>query len=65
MVKRSIEDLLGNICGACHKSFATTQGLCAHQSMSQLCAWYKKGKLKEIFEDTGDVQEDFVAEEGG
>ena len=47
--KRTIEELLGDTCGACHETFRTTQGLSAHQTMSKKCAWYKKGKLKEIF----------------
>ncbi|KAH9913390.1 uncharacterized protein B0H18DRAFT_837744, partial [Fomitopsis serialis] len=40
-------------CGACHETFRTSQGLCAHQTMSKKCSWYKKGKLKEIFEVQG------------
>ena len=47
--KRTFDELLGNTCGACHQPFRTTQGLCAHQTMSQKCSWYKKGKLKAIF----------------
>ncbi|KAH9910917.1 uncharacterized protein B0H18DRAFT_962692 [Fomitopsis serialis] len=47
--KRTFDELLGDTCGACHQPFRTTQGLCAHQTMSKKCSWYKKGKLKEIF----------------
>ena len=58
MGKRKIclEDLLKkDTCGACGRGFLTTQGLSAHQSMSKTCAWYKKGKLKEMF-DLDDLQ---------
>ena len=55
--KRSIDEVLADTCGACHKSFKTSQGLCAHQSTSKRCAWYKKGKLREVF--------DFSAAQGG
>lgn len=48
--KRTVEEMLEDICGACNKPFKTRQGLSAHQSMSKKCAWYKKGKLREIFE---------------
>lgn len=48
--KRTIEDLLEDTCGACHKTFKTLQGLSAHLSMSKTCAWYKKGKLREVFD---------------
>lgn len=51
--KRTIEQLLADTCGACHRTFRTTQGLSAHQSMSQTCSWYKKGKLKEMFDFDG------------
>ncbi|EPS92513.1 hypothetical protein FOMPIDRAFT_23873, partial [Fomitopsis schrenkii] len=37
-------------CGACNRTFRTTQGLSAHLSMSKACSWYKKGKLKQIFD---------------
>ncbi|KAH9905082.1 uncharacterized protein B0H18DRAFT_1132217 [Fomitopsis serialis] len=47
--KRTFEELLNDTCGACHQPFKTTQGLCAHQSMSKKCSWYKKGKLKALF----------------
>ncbi|KAH9910674.1 uncharacterized protein B0H18DRAFT_894788 [Fomitopsis serialis] len=46
--KRTFEELLNDTCGACHQPFKTTQGLCAHQSMSKKCSWYKKGKLKAL-----------------
>lgn len=49
-LKRTLEQLLADTCGACNRTFRTTQGLSAHQSMSQACSWYKKGKLKQIFE---------------
>ena len=58
MGKRKIclEDLLKkDTCGACGRGFLTTQGLSAHQSMSKTCTWYKKGKLKEMF-DLDDLQ---------
>ena len=48
--KRTLEQLLADTCDACNKTFRTTQGLTAHQSMSEACSWYKKGKLKQIFE---------------
>ena len=35
---------------ACDEWFDTMQGLMAHQSMSRKCSWYKKGKLKAVFE---------------
>lgn len=54
--KRTIEEVLNDTCGACGKTFKTSQGLSAHQSMSKACAWYKKGKIKDIF----DIQEDEV-----
>lgn len=53
--KRTLEQLLADTCGACGRSFRTTQGLSAHQTMSKMCAWYKKGKLKQIF-DLDDLQ---------
>lgn len=56
--KRSIEDLLDSTCGACHKSFDTMQGLSAHQSMSKKCSWYKKGKLREVFNFANIVDSD-------
>ena len=60
--KRTIEELLADTCEACHKTFKTHQGLCAHQSMSQGCAWYKKGKLRDVF-DLEEVQGgDYVEE---
>lgn len=40
---------LGDVCGACGKWFETIQGVMAHQSNSRGCAWYKKGKLKDVF----------------
>ena len=55
--KRTIEQLLSDTCGACPRTFRTTQGLCAHQSMSASCAWYKKGKIKQIF-DLDELSED-------
>lgn len=60
-LKRTIDQLLSDTCGACHRTFRTTQGLSAHQSMSKSCAWYKKGKLKEIF----DLDGVFEAYDGG
>lgn len=48
--KRTIEQLLADTCGACNRTFRTTQGLSAHLSMSKACSWYKKGKLKQIFD---------------
>ena len=48
--RRSLEDILSTTCSACNEGFDTMQGLAAHQSMSKKCAWYKKGKLKEVFE---------------
>ena len=54
--KICLEDLLRkDTCEACRHGFLTTQGLSAHQSMSKTCTWYKKGKLKEIF-DLHDLQ---------
>ncbi|KAH9911635.1 uncharacterized protein B0H18DRAFT_892300 [Fomitopsis serialis] len=54
--RRSLEDIFATTCAACNRPFETVQGLSAHQTASQGCAWYKKGKLKEIF--TFDVSED-------
>lgn len=48
--KRTLEELLGQTCDACGEWFETMQGLMSHQSMSTKCAWYKKGKLKAVFE---------------
>ncbi|TFY51511.1 hypothetical protein EVJ58_g10526, partial [Rhodofomes roseus] len=50
MVKRSLEDILGTTCAACNHIFKTVQGLTSHQSTSRKCAWYKKGKLKQVFD---------------
>ncbi|TFY53298.1 hypothetical protein EVJ58_g9528, partial [Rhodofomes roseus] len=50
MVKRSLEDILGTTCAACNHTFKTVQGLTSHQSTSRKCAWYKKGKLKQVFD---------------
>ena len=61
--KRSIDEVLADTCGACHKPFKTSQGLCAHQSTSKRCAWYKKGKLREVFdfsEAQGSIHEESV-----
>ncbi|KAH9911408.1 uncharacterized protein B0H18DRAFT_892900 [Fomitopsis serialis] len=48
--RRSLEDVLSTTCAACNEGFDTMQGLSAHQTMSKRCAWYKKGKLREIFD---------------
>ena len=50
--KRTLDELLGQTCDACDKWFETMQGLMSHQSTSTKCAWYKKGKLKAVFEPT-------------
>ena len=58
MGKRKIclEDLLKkDTCRACGCRFLTTQGLSVHLSMNKMCTWYKKGKLKEMF-DLNDLQ---------
>ncbi|KAH9910451.1 uncharacterized protein B0H18DRAFT_963289 [Fomitopsis serialis] len=60
---RCLEDLFAQTCEACYGYFDTTQGLMAHQSTSRQCAWYKKGKLREIFvdsEDSGSEDEEGV-----
>ena len=44
--KRTLDELLGQTCNACDKWFET------NQSTSTKCAWYKKGKLKAVFEPT-------------
>ncbi|KAH9910472.1 uncharacterized protein B0H18DRAFT_963269 [Fomitopsis serialis] len=65
--KRTIEELLGDTCGACNRPFKSTKSLMAHQSSSQQCAWYKRGKLKEAFrfpDARGDEGEDVPAVEG-
>ncbi|KAH9915370.1 uncharacterized protein B0H18DRAFT_959356 [Fomitopsis serialis] len=49
LIRHSLEDVLSTTCSACNEGFDTMQGLSAHQSMSKKCAWYKKGKLKEVF----------------
>ncbi|KAH9910447.1 uncharacterized protein B0H18DRAFT_963296 [Fomitopsis serialis] len=51
---RSLEDLFTQTCEACYEYFDTTQGLTAHQSTSRKCAWYKKGKLRQIFNESDD-----------
>ncbi|KAI0728075.1 hypothetical protein C8Q72DRAFT_751927, partial [Fomitopsis betulina] len=43
-------------CNACNEWFEMMQGLMAHQSMSKKCSWYKKGKLKVIFEPSPEQQ---------
>ena len=48
--KRTLDEVLVLTCGACDEVFDTMQGLMAHQSMSRKCSWYKKGKLKAVFE---------------
>ncbi|KAH9914850.1 uncharacterized protein B0H18DRAFT_959588 [Fomitopsis serialis] len=35
-------------CPACDKEFHTSQGLMAHLSSARLCAWYRKGKNREL-----------------
>ena len=58
-----MEDLFAQTCEACYGYFDTTQGLMAHQSTSRQCAWYKKGKLREIIvdsEDSGSEDEEGV-----
>ena len=37
-------------CDACGNWFETVQGLMTHQSNSKKCAWYKKGKIKAIYD---------------
>ncbi|EPS92972.1 hypothetical protein FOMPIDRAFT_1078370, partial [Fomitopsis schrenkii] len=50
------------ICGACGQPFRTVQGLMAHQSSSRKCAWYKKGKLRAIFDDSDSEDSDIECE---
>ncbi|KAH9910941.1 uncharacterized protein B0H18DRAFT_962671 [Fomitopsis serialis] len=47
----SLADLLGPTCDACNRPFDSMQGLISHQSTSRSCAWYKKGKLRELNRD--------------
>ncbi|EPS97086.1 hypothetical protein FOMPIDRAFT_1129215, partial [Fomitopsis schrenkii] len=54
--KRTLDELLGQTCEACDQWFETMQGLMAHQSMSRKCSWYKKGKLKAVFEPSPEQQ---------
>ncbi|KAH9913048.1 uncharacterized protein B0H18DRAFT_888958 [Fomitopsis serialis] len=57
--RRSLEEILSTTCAACNRPFDTVQGLSAHQTTSQGCAWYKKGKLKEVFAfDISDDEDD-------
>lgn len=51
--------LLGEVCEACGDWFQTIQGVMTHQSNSKKCAWYKKGKLKAIYEPLSDEDEEF------
>lgn len=57
-----LEDLEDRICGACGQPFRTVQGLMAHQSSSRKCAWYKKGKLRAIFDDSDSEDSDIECE---
>lgn len=54
--KHDLEELLAQTCNTCNEWFETMQGLMAHQSMSKKCSWYKKGKLKAIFEPSPEQQ---------
>ncbi|KAI0734795.1 hypothetical protein C8Q72DRAFT_914560 [Fomitopsis betulina] len=54
--KCDLEELLAQTCNTCNEWFETMQGLMAHQSMSKKCSWYKKGKLKAIFEPSPEQQ---------
>ena len=54
--KHDLEELLAQTCNVCNEWFETMQGLMAHQSMSKKCSWYKKGKLKAIFEPSPEQQ---------
>lgn len=51
---RCLDDMLAQTCEACHRPFETMQGLISHQSTSRKCAWYKKGKRRELLSDTED-----------
>ena len=50
--KRTLDELLGQMCDTCDKWFETMQVLMSNQSTSTKCAWYKKGKLMAVFEPT-------------
>lgn len=39
-----------HLCPACSKYFQTMQGRNAHLSLSRKCAWYRKGKLMDMYE---------------
>lgn len=58
----TLEDLDDRTCGACGEPFRTVQGVMAHQSSSRKCAWYKKGKLKAIFDDSDSEDSDLECE---
>ena len=53
-----LNPLEGEFCPACGDWFETVQGLMAHLSNSQRCAWYKKGKLKAVFLPAEDSSSD-------
>lgn len=54
--RRTLEDMLAQSCDACGEWFETMQGLMAHQSMSTKCSWYKKGKLRAVFDPSPEQQ---------
>ncbi|KAH9935431.1 uncharacterized protein B0H18DRAFT_950984 [Fomitopsis serialis] len=55
--KRTLQDLFDPTCEACNRLFETVQSLMKHQSTSQACAWYKRGKLKEVLQDSDSESE--------
>lgn len=57
-----LEDLEGRTCGACGETFRAMQGVMAHQTSSRRCAWYKKGKLRAIYDNSNDEDSDLECE---
>jgi hypothetical protein len=46
-----------HLCPACGKYFPTTQGRNTHLSLSSKCAWYRKGKLIDMYGEVDEEEE--------
>ncbi|EGO04541.1 hypothetical protein SERLA73DRAFT_157688 [Serpula lacrymans var. lacrymans S7.3] len=46
-----LPSMVDRTCPACGKLLKTPQGVMAHLSMSAMCAWYRKGKRRELEAD--------------